>query len=268
MREKTEAVPTPRTADVPPEVRVIHVDDDGGFLEMSSEFLQRADDRIEVRTETDPKTVIEVVREFDPHCIVSDYDMPKMNGLDLFERIREADIELPFILFTGKGSESIAAEAMTVGVTDYIQKGGTDTYELVANRVIDAVKMRQRKIAVDRAVNHYTALVETAHIPVYLYDEDGVIRYANEASASVFGVDDPEAIVGESFFELLPENTHEEIRSRLSHLESGDQVPETEFEFHDLRDTRRRIRISCSPTPHHDETVGQTIAHDLTSSPR
>lgn len=37
MREKTEAVPTPRTADVPPEVRVIHVDDDGGFLEMSSE---------------------------------------------------------------------------------------------------------------------------------------------------------------------------------------------------------------------------------------
>ncbi|MFB6281082.1 MAG: response regulator, partial [Haloferacaceae archaeon] len=168
---------------MPPEVRVIHVDDDRGFVELSSELLERADDRIEVRTETDPRVVTDAVLEFEPHCIVSDYEMPGMNGLDLFERIREADIEIPFILFTGKGSESIAAEAMTVGVTDYIQKGGTDTYELVANRVLDAVKSRQRKIAVDRAVNHYTALVETAHVPVYLYDEDGVIHYANEASA-------------------------------------------------------------------------------------
>lgn len=263
MTEEPPAVPTSRTAGLTPEVRVIHVDDDGGFVEMSSEFLERIDDRIDVRTETDPKAVTGAIEEFDPHCIVSDYEMPRTNGLELFEKLREAGTEVPFILFTGKGSESIAAEAMTVGVTDYIQKGGTDTYELVANSVLEAVKSRQRKKAVDRAVHHYTALVETAHVPVYLYDDDGTIQYANEASADLFGVDDPETVVGKSFFDIMPPETHDAIQTRLSRLASGEQVPEVEFEFDDLSDRSRRARISCAPTPHHDEAIGQTIAHDV-----
>lgn len=256
-------VPTPQTADLPPEIDVVHVDDDTDFVEMSREFLERADERISVRTVTDPTEVVEVVQAIDAHCVVSDYDMPGLNGLELFDRLREVDSDIPFVLFTGKGSEAIAADAITAGVTDYIQKGGTDTYEVVANRVLEAVKSRQRRKAVDRAVNHYTALVEASHVPVYLYDEGGTIQYANEASADVFGVDDPDAIVGESFFDLLPGDTHDEIQSRLSQLEDERRVPETELEFEDLSGTPRRIRISCAPTPHHDEAIGQTIAHDV-----
>lgn len=263
MAKGLPPAPTPRTADLPPEVNVVHVDDDSGFVDLASELLERADDRIDVRTVTDPEQVVAAIEESNVHCVVSDYDMPGMDGLELFDHLRDVGVELPFILFTGKGSETIAADAMTAGVTDYIQKGGMDTHEVVANRVLDAVKSRQRKKAVDRAINHYTALVEASHVPVYLYDDEGVIQYANKASENVFGVNDSDEIVGESFFDLLPEATHEEIRSRLSQLEAEEQVPETEFEFQNRNDDARRIRISCAPTPHHDDAVGQTIAHDV-----
>lgn len=50
--------------------------------------------------------------------------MPGLDGLDVLERVRGEYPDLPFILFTGKGSEEIASDAISKGVTDYLQKGG------------------------------------------------------------------------------------------------------------------------------------------------
>lgn len=99
------------------------------------------------RLENNPGTV---------DCILSDYDMPEMNGLELLETVREEYSDMPFILFTGKGSEEIAAEAISAGVTDYIQKDpGLDTYEMLANRILNAVE-------------HHRAELEAAHTRRFL----------------------------------------------------------------------------------------------------
>ena len=45
-----------------------------------------------------------------------------MDGLAFFGAVRDINLDLPFILFTGKGSEKIASEAFSAGVTDYLQK--------------------------------------------------------------------------------------------------------------------------------------------------
>ena len=51
---------------------------------------------------------------------------------------------MPFILFTGKGSEEIASEAIAAGVTNYVQKNtGSDTYELLAHRIRNGVEQRR-----------------------------------------------------------------------------------------------------------------------------
>jgi DNA-binding NtrC family response regulator len=53
--------------------------------------------------------------------------MPGVDGLEFLASVREEYPDLPFILFTGKGSEEIASEAISRGVTDYLQKEtGTD----------------------------------------------------------------------------------------------------------------------------------------------
>jgi PAS domain S-box-containing protein len=122
-------------------IRVLHVDDEPEFGDLTTEFLERTDSRLTVETATNPADGLERVADRRPDCIVSDYNMPGMDGIDFLEAVREDHPELPFILFTGRGSEAVASEAIAADVTDYLQKGsGSDRYELLANRITNAVE--------------------------------------------------------------------------------------------------------------------------------
>jgi DNA-binding NtrC family response regulator len=60
--------------------------------------------------------------------------------VDFLRSVRERSARLPFILYTGKGSEEVASEAISQGVTDYLQKKHTgQQYDLLANRIRNAV---------------------------------------------------------------------------------------------------------------------------------
>lgn len=55
--------------------------------------------------------------------------MPGYTGVEFLQTVRERDEELPFILSTGKGSEEVASEVISVGVTDALQRGsGLEPY--------------------------------------------------------------------------------------------------------------------------------------------
>ena len=74
-------------------------------------------------------------------CVVSDYDMHGLTGLKLLEAVRAVDPDVPFILFTGKGSETIASRAISEGATDYLQRtSGPDQYTVLAHRIENAAE--------------------------------------------------------------------------------------------------------------------------------
>lgn len=119
---------------------VLCVDDDPDLVALTASLLEGSNERFETITETNPRAVIDRLAEQSVDCVVSDYDMPEMNGITLLESVRERYPALPFILFTGKGSEEVASTAIAHGVTDYLQKAtGEEVYELLANRVANAV---------------------------------------------------------------------------------------------------------------------------------
>jgi DNA-binding response OmpR family regulator len=55
---------------------------------------------------------------------VSDYEMPKKDGLMFLKELRDRKNEIPFILFTGKGKEEVAVKALNLGADGYINKQG------------------------------------------------------------------------------------------------------------------------------------------------
>lgn len=175
----------------PQRIKVLHVDDDPQFAEMAATFLQRESDRIQVTTESSVEDGLATFRDGSFDCIVSDYAMPGKDGLAFLQTVREEYPDLPFIFFTGKGSETVAGEAIRAGVTDYIQKGsGTEQYSLLANRIDHAVSAHR---AVQEVELSHRAM-DTATEGLSLVQPDGTFSYVNPAFAQLFGYDPPELI--------------------------------------------------------------------------
>ena len=141
-------------------MQVLHVDDNEPFRETSQLVLESVAPSIEVQTAPSAIEGLQHLRnQRSIDCIVSDYEMPGKNGIEFLTTVRDEFADIPFILFTGEGSETVASKAISAGVTDYLQKDpGTDIYKILANRISNAVdrrnaeqKVKRQAMAMDQA---------------------------------------------------------------------------------------------------------------------
>jgi PAS domain S-box-containing protein len=192
-------------------IRVLHVDDEPNFAEMAGEFLEREDARLDVVTATSAEEGCALLDEHDVDCVVCDFDMPERTGIEFLEDVREEYPDLPFILFTGKGSEEVASEAISAGATDYLQKeGGTDQYTILANRVLNYVDTAKAKSQRKRQLD----AIEAAEEGISILNEDGEFAYVNEAYADLYGYE-PEEMIGEHWQLLYPEEEVPHVRNEI-----------------------------------------------------
>ncbi|WP_158057650.1 PAS domain S-box protein [Halorussus halophilus] len=186
-------------------IRVLLVDDDEAVADLTATYLRRVGENLEPTIETNPTTALDRLANERVDCVVSDYDMPEMNGLAFFEQVRELDPDLPFVLFTGKGSEEIASEAISAGVTDYLQKStGTEQYEMLANRVENAVAQHRAEIEAAEASEQTRRLFERVTDAFFALDDDWRFRYVNERAAELFG-QTREELLGSDIRETFPD---------------------------------------------------------------
>jgi len=164
------------------------------------------------------------------------------------ESIRERYPDLPFILYTGKGSETIASDAISAGVTDYLQKsGGTEQYEILANRIVDAAQKRRFEAEAERTRAHLEAVTNHSMDAIVTIDADSVIRFANPAVERLFGYK-PEELEGEPLTMLMPDGYAERHREALEcHLSTGDRTMDwSSVEFPGQHREGREIALSIS----------------------
>ena len=184
------------------EIRVLHVDDDPDFGSLVAAALEREDDAFEVTTAASADEGLARLGAGTFECVVSDYQMPGTDGLEFLRAVRESYPDLPFLLFTGRGSEEIAGEAISVGVTDYLQKGGPDRYTVLANRVENAVDRYRTHRALDRTRQWFRMLIENSTDITTVVDEAGVIAYQCPAIERHLGYG-PDELVGSDGLEYI-----------------------------------------------------------------
>ena len=202
-------------------IRVLHADDDPDLAQVTGSFLEREDERIDVETVSNATDGIARIEAGGIDCVVSDHDMPGPNGIEFLRRVRERDPSLPFILYTGKGSETVASEAISAGVTDYLQKsGGTEQYEILANRIADAVSKRRAEREAERTRTHLRAITDNSMDAIVTIDADDTIRFANPAVERLFGYA-PDELEGEPLSTLMPDREVAAYREAIDRYASG-----------------------------------------------
>ena len=198
-------------------IDVLHVDDDPSVLDLTEAYLERELGSVSVTSVAEPSAALDALDEGAFDCVVSDYDMPGTDGLELFESVSADRPRLPFVLYTGKGSEEIASRALNAGVTGYFQKGGPEQLRRLANRVEQAVDERRTREIADR----YSTVIDALGYPVYVVDETGVFRFVNEPFAALTGYD-VEEIVGSTPGLIKADNAVDEAEDRLGRVLSSD----------------------------------------------
>ncbi|GAB7009334.1 GAF domain-containing protein [Halorubrum trueperi] len=170
--------------------RVLFVDDEPGAADLAATHVDRLVNGVETITRTAPDDALAVVREERVDCVVSDYDMPGRDGLEFLADVRTVDPGLPFVLFTGKGSEEIASEAISAGVTDYLQKGsGRDRYEMLANSVENALDRRRAERDLREVNAKITAIHEFATGLASVGDVEEVFERVVDAAEEILQFD-------------------------------------------------------------------------------
>ena len=215
------------------DIRILVVDDSEFFAEMTATTLSSEYD-IEATFETSARDALEAYDSTAVDCIVSDYEMPGMNGLEFLQTIQDHHEEVPFILLTGRGDEEVASEAIASGVSDYLLKLEVvedEQYERLAQRIRNVVERRRTREKYELLVNNSPDAI--AHV-----DSDGTILAANPAMANRLSVSQ-ESLVGATLSEVFPDGVGENrLDAGRDALEAGEtQRTEDQYDgrhFHNI----------------------------------
>jgi PAS domain S-box-containing protein len=250
---------------------VLHVEDDDAFADLTATYLERDDGGppVSVTTAAHPDDALDELADSDVDCVVSDYDMPEMSGLEFLDAVRDRHPDLPFILFTGKGNEEIASEAVSRGVTDYLQKDvGTEQYAVLANRIRNAVARKRAREEAQRGEQRLRRALDSLPQCVLVKDPDSEYLLVNEAGAELYGCD-PADVEGVNEREFLPDDLVEQFREEDHEVvESGEPLRiEDQHVEHEMGGERvERVTKIPFDAPGTDDPAVLVVAEDRTEA--
>ena len=170
------------------QISVLYVDDEPDLLMIGKVFLERTKEfSIVTLTSATEALKSSHIETFD--AIVSDYQMPGMDGIAFLKAVREQFGSIPFILFTGRGREEVVIEAINNGVDFYLQKGG-DPHPLFAelsHKIKQAVGKKQAERLLQNSEKRLFDIIEFLPDATFAIDQSGQVIAWNRAIEELTG---------------------------------------------------------------------------------
>lgn len=184
-------------------ISVLYVDDELPLLDIGKQFLEGTGN-FTVDTAGSARVALRKLGEHHYDAVISDYEMPGMDGIELLKIIRKDYPGLPFIIFTGKGRAEVAIEAFENGADSYLQKGGAPKpqYAELIHTIEKVVAARRSESDLKISETRYRRLFETAQDGILILDEKtGNIIDANPFILTLLGYSS-EDILGKKLWEI------------------------------------------------------------------
>jgi len=259
-------------------LRVLYVDDEPELLEMAKIFLEM-NGEFSVGISTSAKEVISLPLTQSYDAIVSDYEMPVMNGIAFLKHVREQFGDIPFILFTGRGREEVVIDAINNGADFYLQKGGSAQAQFaeLAHKIRQAVVKRRAQEELRQAYNRITASEEELarselqlqesegkfrgfadHLPQMVFETDMDLRitYVNKYTIDTYGFPAEALGSGMSVLTFIHPSQHAMFMESVHHLRYGIPFAPREYTAFDKEGKPFPVIVYSSPIFRNKQMVG------------
>ncbi len=249
-------------------IRVLSIEDSSEDTDIVIEELRQGGFEVICRRVETPADLHRALRNGNWDVVLSDYSMPRLNGLKAASMVRRHSPELPIIFVSGVIGEKRAVEAMRAGVCDYVSKNNLGRLAAAVNRELRRTAERnQAQQSLQEAKEYASSIVASIHMPLVILDGNMGIRSVNPAFEQAFnwlaGRSSPQAF--EALLELIPQKA-QVIASVKKALRSGEHSSELEIEI-ELPERRLSYLVSSQaiePSRNGSEGRVLLVMHDVT----
>jgi len=169
-------------------IRVLQVDDELGLLKVAKQCLE-LQGPFHVDTASSVEEALNKLKEKEYDAVVSDYQMPKKDGLEFLKQLRKEGNDIPFIILTGKGKEEIAIKALNLGADQYINKHGDPeiVYCELAHSTRVAVERKKSKEALFAERDRLETVTRSIGAGLAIISKEYRTLWANDVLKQIFG---------------------------------------------------------------------------------
>ncbi len=188
---------------------ILYVDDEEVLLAVNKIYLEKSGD-FSVDTSSSAPEALAKMRTRSYDAIVSDYDMPVMDGIAFLKEVRLNHGSMPFLIFTGKGREEVVIEAVDSGADFYIQKG-QDMKGMIAelrHKILRAIERRRMFNDLEHSRRQMTDIINFLPDATFVRDIEGRVIAWNRAMEGMTGIRS-EDILGRGDYEYSLPFYHE-----------------------------------------------------------
>lgn len=198
---------------VPNMMRILQVDDDEMTLFISLKHLEKMILGLELVQMKSPDEALEVLNHEDFDAIICDYQMPDISGLDFLDIIRKRGNNIPFIMFTGKGREEVAINALNLGADYYVEKGGDieSQYAELAHVLKRVVAHHKSEKMLEKERKRTEKYLDVAGVIILALDTEGKVSMVNQKGCEILGRPKEEIIGKDWLSEFVPIGQREEV---------------------------------------------------------
>ncbi len=227
---------------------ILVVDDAAADRELAGHLLE-AKDGWSIAFAEDGKRALAHLETHAVDLVVTDLQMPELDGLGLVVQVKEHYPLVPVIVITSKGSEEIAAQALETGAASYVAKKG------LVRDLVDAV---ERILAASRERQDYTRLLSKLQAASFVLEND--LELISSVVSFLTGILRDSGMFDESDCHRITTSLDEALTNAYYHgnLEVRSEVREHDARAYRALANQRRVRA-----PYQDRRIRVKV--DLTS---
>lgn len=184
----------------------------------------------------EPGSCLERLPEIMPAIIITDYLMPGMNGIEFITALNQEHIDIPVVMITGQGDESVAARAMKLGAKDYLVKSG-NFFALLPSVIQKVISEKKISDSLREVEEKYRLVIENAAEGIVVI-QDGMLKFCNPKMTDILGYTHEERIA-RPFVDFVYPADKQMVIERSSNMLSSDK----KYEMYDFRIIDKNLNI-------------------------